>query len=473
MESGPETKLWVICPICYQLNPQGTQFCKHCWGAIIRRSIAIPYDKALAISKQRLFQQKLSKVIKRTVIGLVSLIALAAVVYPGLYNYTDLILKPPQGLNSDSLPGDWAMFRHDLGRSGTIGSISTLPQGSLKWVFPTGAAIHSSPVVVGDTVYIGSRDGKLYALDAETGAKRWEYQTGSWVESSPSVAKGVVYIGSNDGNLYAINARSGEKLWEFPTRYPIMSSPAVADGVLYFGADDHYIYAVDTADGTKLWDFDAGSTVKSSPVVVNGIVHVGSANNFFYTLHGLDGRLRLRFKAYNPIMSSPAMSNGTAYFINSNGYLFAIDSKALTWPQEHEIKPYWFQLYLFGLGIPPPPPQTGLLWVLNLGKTGSSSPVVVEDNLYIGSDNKLIAVDLQSRQKRWEFETQDDIASSPAVAGTTVYIGSKDGRLYAVDAATGEKLWDFLTGDKITSSPAVANGVVYIGSHDGKVYAIK
>ncbi len=98
---------------------------------------------------------------------------------------------------------------------------------------------------------------------------------------------------------------------------------------------------------------------------------------------------------------------------------------------------------------------------------------MTDNTLYVGSDNKLVAVDLQSYQKRWEFEAEGVISSSPALVDTTIYVGSEDGRLYAVDAATGEKLWDILTGGKITSSPAVADGTVFIGSHDGNLYAIK
>ncbi len=124
-------------------------------------------------------------------------------------------------------------------------------------------------------------------------------------------------------------------------------------------------------------------------------------------------------------------------------------------------------------GIPKPPLQSGFLWLLKLGRTATSSPVVVGDTLYIGADNKLFAIDLQSQQIRWEFVTKGVIRSSPALAGSAVFVGSEDGRLYAVDAASGEKLWDLPTGDKITSSPAVANGIVYIASHDGNLYAIE
>jgi len=60
--------------------------------------------------------------------------------------------------------------------------------------------------VANDVVYFGSLDGKIYALDANNGAKAWEFATGNTVGSGPAVADGIVYVGSNDGNLYALRA---------------------------------------------------------------------------------------------------------------------------------------------------------------------------------------------------------------------------------------------------------------------------
>ena len=474
MDSAPETEFWVICPVCHQANPRGTRFCKHCWGAIIHTDCPVLSSQEVEeIAKRRLFRLKLRRVIKAITTSLVSVIVLVSAVYFGLYYFTDITSKPPQGVNSDSLPGEWAMFRHDLGHSGTTDSSSTLPQGKLKWVFSTGAPIHSSPTVADGTVYVGSQDFKLYALDAATGAKRWEYKTGSWVESSPAIVNGVVYFGSNDGRLYALDAHSGEKLWNFKTRYPIKSSPAVADGVVYFGADDYYVYALDAVTGEKLWDFEAEGYVSSSPTVANGIVYVGSGSKFCYALNALSGRSRFHFKSYYSVFSSPAVGGETVYFSTFNGNLYAIDGNARTWLWEHEILPYWIQLWAMGFPLPTPPPQSGFLWAIGLDKPAVSSPIVTDDTLYVGSGNKLVAIDLQSHQKRWEFEVEGVISSSPALVDTTIYVGSENGRLYAVDAATGEKLWDIFTGDEITSSPAVADGTVYISSHDGNLYAIE
>ena len=54
----------------------------------------------------------------------------------------------------------------------------------------------------------GSRDTNLYAIHAANGTQRWSFPTGYLVESSPAVSGdgATVYVGSDDNNVYAINA---------------------------------------------------------------------------------------------------------------------------------------------------------------------------------------------------------------------------------------------------------------------------
>ena len=76
-----------------------------------------------------------------------------------------------------------------------------------KWEFLTsrssGYGVYSSPAIGADgTVYIGSMDNKVYALDGATGIKKWEFETGGWVGSSPTIGPdGTVYIGSKDSKV--------------------------------------------------------------------------------------------------------------------------------------------------------------------------------------------------------------------------------------------------------------------------------
>ncbi|MBN2543876.1 PQQ-binding-like beta-propeller repeat protein [bacterium] len=79
------------------------------------------------------------------------------------------------------------------------------PDGSVRWIFPTGGVVRSSPVVdSNDVVYVGSADGYVYAINPD-GTLKWRVETGGAVYSSPAISPdGTIFIGSNDGKLYAI-----------------------------------------------------------------------------------------------------------------------------------------------------------------------------------------------------------------------------------------------------------------------------
>ncbi len=80
----------------------------------------------------------------------------------------------------------WPMHRHDLhhtGRSSYAG-----PQANdIKWTFQTGAPISSSPVIgIDGTIYFGSQDKHLYALNPD-GTLKWKFETGAEVDSTPAI----------------------------------------------------------------------------------------------------------------------------------------------------------------------------------------------------------------------------------------------------------------------------------------------
>ena len=80
----------------------------------------------------------------------------------------------------------------------------------LRWEFETRGEMYSSPPIGSDgTVYVGSDDNKLYAINGKSGVKLWEFETGGFVFSSPAIGSdGTVYVGSGDGKLYAIKTDS-------------------------------------------------------------------------------------------------------------------------------------------------------------------------------------------------------------------------------------------------------------------------
>src|ERR1700680_4983080 len=156
---------------------------------------------------------------------------------------------------------DWAPFHQGPDESGATPDTAISAEavsGSMvfNWAATTGGAVSSSPAVVAGVVYVGSGDGKLYALDAtgSTGwggvprscSPLWTATTGGAVSSSPAVVGGVVYVGSGDGKLYAFdaagstNCSGGPKtcspLWTATTGGVGSSSPAVANHLVYVGS---------------------------------------------------------------------------------------------------------------------------------------------------------------------------------------------------------------------------------------------
>src|SRR4030042_4567440 len=95
---------------------------------------------------------------------------------------------------------DWTMFRHDLQHSGY--STSTAPStNQTQWIFTTSSDAFSSPAVADGKLYIGASDGRVYCLNAATGALIWSYKTGRQA-GSPPVAVGRVDLGSWDDKVY-------------------------------------------------------------------------------------------------------------------------------------------------------------------------------------------------------------------------------------------------------------------------------
>jgi eukaryotic-like serine/threonine-protein kinase len=137
--------------------------------------------------------------------------------------------------------------------------------------------------------------------------------------------------------------------------------------------------------------------------------------------------------------------------------------------------------------MPGPSPQSApsVRWRAHLGGTlGKSTPAVVENVVYVGSDRGLWALDAATGVAHWHFEVPEAlppraIETSPAVIDGVVYAVSLHGVLYAVDAATGEERWRLETIEEETvasaagqSSPAVVDGVLYLGTADGYLAAI-
>jgi outer membrane protein assembly factor BamB len=273
----------------------------------------------------------------------------------------------------------------------------------------------SSPVVVGDTVFVGSGDCHIYALEAATGTLRWKVKTGDVVHASPAVAGGLVLVGSFDGKFYALEAGTGAIRWTFQTgadpglhnQVGIVSSAAVSEGRVFFGCRDGHFYALRAATGELLWKHDN---------------HKGW------------------------VIASPAVQGDRVYFPTSDGQRF----KALE-------------------------ASTGrLIYDQPMKAVSFSSPAIVGNRILFGtSDGWLHLVDRATGAKVADFQTEGCrqngtkyLDAEGRMIGSALYPdGTLDGMVIGLDRM-------FSLGS-ILSSPAVTDGLVIVGSTDGNLYALR
>jgi outer membrane protein assembly factor BamB len=364
-----------------------------------------------------------------------------------------------------------SMFRGGPARTGAYEAASGRALVGLQWRVRTDGDVISSPTVEGGTVYVGSGDGRLYAIDLTRGTVRWRFDAGSPIPSSPAVGGGAVYAATRDGHVVAVDAETGALRWRkatgpdlpFPWGHEsgdiYISSPALAGATLLYGAGDGRVYAVDARTGRARWHAATAGRVRSSPATDGQRVYVGSADGRVYAFDLATGARRWTFDTEGTrlessrygfdrrtVQASPAVSGGVVYVGARDGFLYAIDAESgkERWRVDHKVS-----------------------WV-------NTSPAVRDGIVYAGSSDAQFvqAVDGATGQERWRAKA-GVTWSSPAVTADIVYAGDGAGRLNAFDRATGKALWSFRTGSQVYSSPTPAGDLVIIGSTDGCVYAIR
>jgi outer membrane protein assembly factor BamB len=207
--------------------------------------------------------------------------------------------------------------------------------GQQKWAFKAGqdpqyhnqVGFQSSPAVVDGTVYVGCRDAHVYALDATSGRKKWDYPTSkSWVNGTPAVRDGTVYVGTSDTSRFmALDARTGRLRFSYTAGAYIFSSAALAGDLAYFGSHDGRLYAVDAKTGALAWQFQTEGSKRDPLEILN---EDGSLNREAMTPTFGDFQDMYvdfyRFVSVGAIMGSPAVDQGVVFVGSMDGNLYAL-----------------------------------------------------------------------------------------------------------------------------------------------------
>lgn len=348
--------------------------------------------------------------------------------------------------------------------------------GAFLWKFQTRKEIVSAPQIMDNLIFFGSTNHNFYAVDLK-GRQVWKYTTFSRIKGDANVdpETRTVFFGSYDNHLYALDAVTRAERWVFPphdgaaddeqAEQPAEEAAAAEPGVALAtvaqgteGQPDGQAAASDEASAPpkvdrKKWPRDAFSYAQPT-FTSNGLVVVGNLDGHLYAVDKKTGELRWRWgeegaKDRRGITSTVLEQDGVLYFGANDGKVHAIRLD-----------------------------DQSSVWTFETGGEVNSSPVLSKDGtLFIGSrDHKLYALDAKTGQKKWELQTQGPILAKPALYEDKLVLfgaGEGDGHVYAVKASDGSVFWKYKTGAKIEADVYVDGDRFYVASGDKNLYAFR
>ena len=400
--------------------------------------------------------------------------------------------------------GVWSAGRFNSGRPFDT-------SGPAKWAYSTGATTMAPPGI--GSVFATSNDRGLHSMaEGELGGT-WPAQWTPFVMNAPAQARPpviplavagtdkVVFVGSQDGNVYAVDADTGALLWDTETANGDPLGRIVQAGVaamfsawgaprdlLFVGTRDwgqpNSMFALDPDTGVIVWEF-VNALAQNGVGGPMGIVSSQAAASYasdrvcFATREGFSGNPntvycldaatgdRLWSAAVGDVDGSPS-PDGTDLFVGTNaGEVVALDTAS---PQRRQLRAAGDVRWTYATDDGP---VKGFVW-----------PDPVHEHLYLATTTTVWGLVDEGGSASLLFSEAIPSPSTPLVVADDalryLLVGAGDGRLYQLDLSvdpTDPTVTSVGLGDGTAAigSPSfdVTTGLVHVGSEAGVLYAVE
>ncbi|MCL5273018.1 MAG: outer membrane protein assembly factor BamB [Gammaproteobacteria bacterium] len=189
----------------------------------------------------------------------------------------------------------------------------------------------SSPVIMGDLVLIGFSDGKLDALELQSGRLIWQrsiaYATGSSdverlidIDSDPIVRDNIAYLGSYQGYIGALSLTDGQFIWRKPGS--VFKNMVLSSNTLYLTDSNDVVWSLNKQTGHVNWKQTAlKARSLTEPVLIGEDIVVGDKTGYLHFIDSQTGELMARSQLSGGVSISPSVAGRTLYVLTDNGLL--------------------------------------------------------------------------------------------------------------------------------------------------------
>jgi outer membrane protein assembly factor BamB len=309
------------------------------------------------------------------------------------------------------------------------------------------------------SLFIGSQNQYIYALNPQTSEKKWEYNVKANIVATPLIFNKKYLVLAKPDSMIVLDVNNGKQVKTININGLNLESSFIQDGNqyvigsyitdassssgFYFRTDLEKLIQVGYLD-SNFTKFYSSSITTATPTIYNGMLYVAGINevNAYNILTPFSGGWTSPLPSAGSMSSSPVVSYPYVYVGGIDGKLYALNIADGT-----------------------------VGWTFATAASILSSPIVYGGNIIFGSsDFNLYCIDSAAKAPRWVVPTKDRIVSSPFAYNQTVYFASYDYTFYAVDIIDGHAKWQYPTGKLIKSSPVAQGNAVYVGSFDKYLY---
>ncbi|MFW2438255.1 MAG: outer membrane protein assembly factor BamB [Arenicellales bacterium] len=316
------------------------------------------------------------------------------------------------------------------------------------------------PMLVDTTLYTASSEGVITAFDADTGKKLWSRKLKLALSAGVGYGDGLVLAGTENGEVVALYASNGNPAWVGEVNGGVLASPDGGQNVVVVPTSGNRLVGLSATDGSLIWTLQESTPRlllrgRGRPLVVSDVVFAGFDNGKMMLIR-LDNGQRLWEVRVGDDIGKTEIER-----------LADVDARPIIIDETVFTAAYQSRLIAINA------PSASMIWESKIST--SKDMDVDESHVYIiGEGDIIFAVDQKTGETLWE---QDKLAyrglTSPAVLGSYILVGDKDGYLHVLEASTGEIAGRAKAGGELLAQPVTRGNSAWIQTVDGDVYAWK